>query len=161
MAAAAAPEGASFPESKNWAPWARSIKLQEKFEAFSGAFSTLFPVWTLAVALVGLYRPAVMASIPTSAFTGLLGLLMLSMGITLTVDDFKRVLTKPGIMVLGFVGCYGLMPLLALGLSQAFGLGAADGGDGARRLDQRRPGLQPVHVHRARRRRALRADDDR
>ena len=124
MAAAAAPEGASFPESKNWAPWARSIKLQEKFEAFSGAFSTLFPVWTLAVALVGLYRPAVMASIPTSAFTGLLGLLMLSMGITLTVDDFKRVLTKPGIMVLGFVGCYGLMPLLALGLSQAFGLSA-------------------------------------
>ena len=81
MAAAAAPEGASFPESKNWAPWARSINLQEKFEAFSGAFSTLFPVWTLAVALVGLYRPAVMASIPTSAFTGLLGLLMLSMGI--------------------------------------------------------------------------------
>ena len=90
--------------------------MQEKFEAFGGAFSALFPVWTLAVALVGLYRPAVMAtSIPTSAFTGLLGLLMLSMGITLTVDDFKRVLTKPGIMVLGFVGCYGLMPLLRHG----------------------------------------------
>ena len=80
--------------------------------------------WTLAVALMGLFTPAVFSGISTSYFTGLLGMLMLSMGITLTVDDFKRVLTKPGIMVLGFVGCYGLMPLLALGLSQAFGLSA-------------------------------------
>ena len=49
-------------------------------------------------------------------------MLMLSMGITLTIDDFKRVLTRPGVMLTGFAGCYGFMPLLALGLSKAFGL---------------------------------------
>merc|ERR1719460_1790163 len=50
---------------------------------------------------------------------------MLSMGITLTVDDFKRVLARPGVMVLGFIACYVLMPGLALGLSSALGLPAA------------------------------------
>merc|ERR1719313_888736 len=47
------------------------------------------------------------------------------MGITLTIDDFKRVLTRPGVMVLGFIGCYGLMPAMALGLSKMLGLPAA------------------------------------
>ena len=50
---------------------------------------------------------------------------MLSMGITLTVDDFKRVLQRPGVMVLGFLGCYGLMPAMALLLSRALGLSPA------------------------------------
>lgn len=92
------------------------------FQTFSDSFSNLFPLWTALVALLGLFRPATLSGIPTSAFTGLLGMLMLSMGITLTIDDFKRVLTRPGVMLTGFAGCYGFMPLLALGLSKAFGL---------------------------------------
>jgi len=95
------------------------------FEAFSNGFSTLFPLWTLLVALGGLFKPGIFTGISTSYFTGLLGLLMLSMGITLTVDDFKRVLQRPGVMVLGFLGCYGMMPALALGLSKVFGLPAS------------------------------------
>lgn len=95
------------------------------FQSFSNTFSTLFPLWTALVALLGLYRPQTLASIPTSAFTGLLGMLMLSMGITLTLDDFKRVLTRPGVMVVGFLGCYVFMPILALGLAKAFALSPA------------------------------------
>ena len=97
------------------------------FQKFSTVFSNLFPLWTLTVALLGLYTPAVFSGISTSYFTGLLGLLMLSMGITLTVDDFKRVLTRPGVMVLGFIGCYVLMPAMALGLAKALGLNAVSG----------------------------------
>ena len=41
-----------------------------------------------------------------SYFTGLLGLLMLSMGITLTVQDFKDVMKRPGVLGLGFLCCY-------------------------------------------------------
>jgi BASS family bile acid:Na+ symporter len=95
------------------------------FKSFSNVFSNLFPLWTLAVALMGLFTPAVFSGISTSYFTGLLGMLMLSMGITLTVDDFKRVLQRPGVMVLGFLGCYGLMPAMALLLSRALGLSPA------------------------------------
>ena len=50
---------------------------------------------------------------------------MLSMGITLSIDDFKRVLTRPGVMVLGFAGCYVFMPALALGLAKLLGMNAA------------------------------------
>ncbi len=94
----------------------------EGFKKFSDGFSNLFPVWTMGVATLGLVAPSVFAGISTSYFTGLLGLLMLSMGITLTVDDFKRVLARPTIMLLGFLACYGLMPAVALGLSRALGL---------------------------------------
>mmetsp|Transcript_1071 Transcript_1071/g.2796 ORF Transcript_1071/g.2796 Transcript_1071/m.2796 type:complete len:383 (+) Transcript_1071:36-1184(+) len=100
-------------------------KAEGLFDKFSAIFSNLFPLWTLIVALLGLFKPQVFLGISTSYFTGLLGLLMLSMGITLTIDDFKRVLTRPGVMVLGFIGCYGLMPAMALGLSKLMGLPAA------------------------------------
>ncbi|KAJ1637987.1 hypothetical protein T492DRAFT_859008 [Pavlovales sp. CCMP2436] len=33
-------------------------------------------------------------------------MLMLSMGITLTIDDFKRVLSQPKPVGLGFILCY-------------------------------------------------------
>merc|ERR1719238_1507061 len=95
------------------------------FKKFSNVFSNLFPLWTASVAGSGLVAPGVFTGISTEYFTGLLGLLMLSMGITLTVDDFKRVLQRPAIMVLGFAACYVLMPALALGLSNLIGLPAA------------------------------------
>ena len=95
------------------------------FAKFSDTFSNLFPVWTAAVAVLGLLNPAVLGGIPTSYFTGLLGMLMLSMGITLTLDDFKRVLQRPGVVGLGFLMCYGLMPAMALGLSRLLGLNSA------------------------------------
>ncbi len=47
---------------------------------------------------------------------------MLSMGITLTVDDFKRVGQQPGPVIIGFLLCYILMPLLGLGLGKAYNL---------------------------------------
>lgn len=106
-------------------PVAEESAAMKAFQSFSNVFSTLFPLWTLLVAVGGLYKPGIFTGISTSYFTGLLGLLMLSMGITLTVDDFKRVLQRPGVMVLGFLGCYGMMPALALGLSAVFGLPAA------------------------------------
>ena len=92
------------------------------FEKISSGFTTLFPLWTLSVAILGLTTPGIFAGISTSYFTALLAALMLSMGITLTVDDFKRVLEKPAIMFFGFLGCYGMMPALALFLSRIFGL---------------------------------------
>jgi len=95
------------------------------FEKFSEVFSNLFPVWTAAVASLGLVKPGILGGIPTSYFTGLLGMLMLSMGITLTVDDFKRVLQRPAVVALGFLCCYVLMPAMALGLSKVLGLSSA------------------------------------
>jgi BASS family bile acid:Na+ symporter len=44
------------------------------------------------------------------------------MGITLTPADCTRVVQQPGAVFWGFVLCYGLCPLLGLGLGQAFKL---------------------------------------
>merc|ERR1719331_2196829 len=51
-----------------------------------------------------------------------LGILMFSMGITLTLEDFKRVLSKPGPVTINFICCYVLMPLLGLALGKFAGL---------------------------------------
>ena len=47
---------------------------------------------------------------------------MLSMGITLSVDDFRRVFRRFGAVAIGFMGCYMLMPGLALALAKIFNL---------------------------------------
>lgn len=94
----------------------------ERFRDFSAKFCNLFPVWIVGTAALALLKPTAFAAVSTKYFTGLIGLLMLCMGITLTPADFKRVLTRPGAVGLAFAGCYGLMPLLSLALSRAFGL---------------------------------------
>lgn len=95
-----------------------------KFQKFSELFSNLFPLWTVLSAGVALKAPQSLAWFTTSYFTAALAMLMLSMGITLTVDDFKRVLSRPGPVGLGFVLCYAMMPLLALGIAKALALPA-------------------------------------
>jgi bile acid:Na+ symporter, BASS family len=47
---------------------------------------------------------------------------MLSMGITLTPDDFIRVVQQPAAVIIGFILCYGLCPALGFGLGKAFNL---------------------------------------
>jgi len=90
----------------------------------STLITNLFPLWTALCALLALAKPAAFTWLTTPYFTASLGLLMLSMGITLTVEDFRRVLARFGAVIIGFLGCYGLMPMLALGLARAFGLPA-------------------------------------
>ncbi|SNZ14365.1 bile acid:sodium symporter family protein [Hydrogenobacter hydrogenophilus] len=52
----------------------------------------------------------------------LLVLVMLSMGITLSMEDFKRILQKPVMVMYGALLHYGVMPLLAIILSLIFGI---------------------------------------
>lgn len=50
---------------------------------------------------------------------------MLSMGITLTPADFKKVAARPNAVLMQFSLCYGMMPILALLLGKAFALDPA------------------------------------
>lgn len=102
---------------------AAPMSAMDRFRKASAIFCNLFPVWTLLTAATALYRPAVFDSIDPKSFTGLIGALMLCMGITLKPSDFQRVLQRPMAVALAFVGCYVVMPALALILSQVFNLG--------------------------------------
>lgn len=84
---------------------------------------TLFPVWSFIAAVVAMRNPSAFAFMTPNSFTAVLSLLMFSMGITLTVDDFKRVIENLSPVVLGFVACYVMMPLLALVVGKTFGIG--------------------------------------
>lgn len=74
-----------------------------KFKQFSELFSNLFPVWTVISAAVALKNPAVFNFMTTESFTGWLALLMFSMGITMTLDDFKRVLGQVCLLNKAFI----------------------------------------------------------
>ena len=50
---------------------------------------------------------------------------MLSMGITLTPQDFIDVASQPAAVLMQFSLCYGMMPALAMVLGKAFGLPSA------------------------------------
>lgn len=51
-----------------------------------------------------------------------LAFIMFALGLTLVVDDFRRVLTRPKAMLLGLVGQMLVVPLLAFALALAWGL---------------------------------------
>lgn len=114
-----APPPSDVPDLATSAP---PNKLWDVYVRLSTIFTNLFPVWTLLSALAALKKPALFTWLTTPYFTLSLGMLMLSMGITLSPDDFRRVLRRFGAVTLGFLACYLAMPLLALGLARAFSL---------------------------------------
>jgi len=77
------------------------------------AISTnLFPAWVLLGGAVALVRPEWFTWFNGDFITWGLAVIMLGMGITLSVDDFKRVLKMPRAVGIGFVAHYAIMPFL-------------------------------------------------
>ncbi|KAH8078084.1 bile acid:sodium symporter [Aureococcus anophagefferens] len=98
--------------------------LFETYTKVSSALTNLFPVWT--VLFTGGRRDRRRSAwLTTQYFTAGLAVLMLSMGITLSPKDFARVATRPNAVLLNFALCYGMMPVLGLGLGKLWGLDPA------------------------------------
>lgn len=90
-----------------------------------GKFNSLFSVWLALSAAVALKQPSTFLWIKSSMFTNLLGLLMLSVGVTTTVDDFKACFDRLGTVALNLALCYGAMPALAFALAKVIGANEA------------------------------------
>ncbi|KAJ1417221.1 sodium bile acid symporter family-domain-containing protein [Ochromonadaceae sp. CCMP2298] len=84
--------------------------------------TSLFPVWTVLFASLAFIKPELFTWFGTEYFTAALATLMLSMGITLKAEDFSRVVQEPSVVILGFLLCFVVCPLLGLGLGRFFGL---------------------------------------
>jgi len=100
-------------------------KLFNAYVKTAGVATTLFPLWTVLFTGAALSSPQSFAWFTTEYFTAALAALMLSMGITLTPQDFLDVLKEPASVAMQFTLCYAMMPLLALGLGKFFGLDPA------------------------------------
>ncbi len=86
------------------------------------SLANAFPLWVLTGALLALWQPATALWFRPDWIPLFLGLIMLSMGLTLEWKDFLRVLQIPRSILLGVGLQYLIMPLLGYGLSRAFHL---------------------------------------
>jgi len=69
-----------------------------------------FPLWVLAACTLALVQPALFTWFRGDAIVVGLAVIMLGMGITLSVDDFARVATRPATVAAGFAAQFLIMP---------------------------------------------------
>jgi BASS family bile acid:Na+ symporter len=84
--------------------------------------ANLFPVWVLAGAGLALWKPETATWFQPNWIPYFLALIMLSMGLTLSFEDFSRVLKLPKSIMLGVGLQYTIMPGLGYTLALAFHL---------------------------------------
>lgn len=82
-------------------------------------------VLVLASAALALFFPDVLGKIPPKVINYLLGLVMFGMGLTLNLQDFKIVFSRPRDVIVGCLAQFTIMPLLAWGLAHIFSLDEA------------------------------------
>lgn len=78
-----------------------------------GLFTNLFPVWVVLCCAGALIEPTLFTWVNKTLIIWGLGIIMLGMGITLSLDDFKRVLVMPKSVATGMAAQFILMPLCA------------------------------------------------
>lgn len=98
------------------------MKALEKISDFFGKYMALI---VLVVAALALFVPGSCLWIQTSWVNYLLMIVMFGMGLTLKLEDFKLVFTRPKDIILGCIAQFTVMPLLAWGLGTLFHLDPA------------------------------------
>ena len=81
-----------------------------------------FPIWVLVCCGLALVQPDWFTWFRGPWIVWGLAVIMLGMGVTLTLEDFKGIKTMPKPVAIGFVGQYTVMPLLGWGLGIALDL---------------------------------------
>lgn len=95
------------------------MKFLEKLNDFFGKWMALI---VIAIAALALFVPQTCLWVKTSWINWLLGIVMFGMGLTLKMDDFKVVFSRPKDIIIGFIAQFTLMPLIAFLLTKAFNL---------------------------------------
>jgi BASS family bile acid:Na+ symporter len=88
-------------------------------------FNNLFPVWVLICCAAALVEPSLFTWVNKTLIIWGLGIIMLGMGITLSLDDFRKVLTMPKSVATGLAAQFILMPLCAWTISHLLDLPVA------------------------------------
>ena len=87
-------------------------------------FTSLYPVWIIGSSVLGLLAPQTLSWFSGPWVVWALTLVMLGMGFTLTLADFRSLFRTPGTLTLGFLAHYTIMPLLGWGIGRALNLEA-------------------------------------
>lgn len=81
-----------------------------------------FPAWVLIASVIALAYPPSFTWFSGNLITVGLGIIMLGMGVTLTVDDFRRVVKFPARVLAGVCLQFGVMPLLGWSIAYIYDL---------------------------------------
>ena len=100
------------------------MKVLQKFAAFLAKWT---PAVVALAAVVSYFFPMAFGWVRGNAQTSLLGLIMLTMGLTLTGNDFRILVSHPFDIVVGSLAQFTFMPLIAYGLVHGLGLPKAVG----------------------------------
>ena len=76
--------------------------------------------FVILIAALALFVPNSVSWIKTSYVNTLLGIVMFGMGLTLKLEDFKVVFSRPKDVIIGCIAQFTIMPLLAFGLTKIF-----------------------------------------
>lgn len=87
-------------------------------------FTNLFPLWVLAACSIALFSPSWFTWFGKQWIVWGLAIIMLGMGVTLTVEDFRRVLLMPRAIAAGFFAQYLIMPFLGWSVARLLNLEA-------------------------------------
>lgn len=80
----------------------------------------LFPVWALLLSVLAFYQPDLFVGLKTQIIP-LLTVIMLAMGLTLSITDFKKVLKSSKAVGVGVLLQFMVMPVAAFGVAMMFG----------------------------------------
>lgn len=95
------------------------MKFFEKLSDLVGKYMALI---VILVAALALFVPSSVSFIKTSYVNTLLGIVMFGMGLTLKLEDFKVVFSRPKDVIIGCAAQFTIMPLLAFLLTKIFNL---------------------------------------
>lgn len=98
------------------------MNILEKISEFFGKFMAII---VLVIAALALFVPGTCLWIQTKWINYLLMIVMFGMGLTLKLDDFKLVFTRPKDIICGCLAQFIIMPALAFALSKVFNLDPA------------------------------------
>jgi BASS family bile acid:Na+ symporter len=88
----------------------------------TSALTNAFPLWVLAASILSLWRPALFTWFSGPLITYGLAAIMLGMGLTLGVEDARRVANRRGSLTAGVVLQYTVMPALGWSLAWLYRL---------------------------------------
>lgn len=90
-------------------------------EKIAKLITKLFPVWVILFALWAFFVPDTFKSYG-KMIPYLLGVIMLGMGLTMSLDDFKLVFSRPKDVLYGIVLRYFIMPFVGFAVAKLLGL---------------------------------------
>jgi BASS family bile acid:Na+ symporter len=87
-------------------------------------YTRCFALWVILGGLAAYFWPAPLASLRSWSVNGVFALTMFGIGAVLRTEDFQRIVQRPGIVLIGTITQYSLMPLVAYAIANVFQLDA-------------------------------------